>query len=600
MRSLAFVTILCFLFGCADFEENFVPVNSERQVDIKSFTLGDGKGKIYPDTFALYGPSTPVSYQLEIEKNDTVRVSVYIDDVFVASSQNDFGSFTINSDDYEDGLHKITFKVITDSGTGSLANIYEVELVEWTITRHFTISNQIITAAKITSIRPEQGRLKIEWENTGDVPTHKKLMFNATDLRESWEVTITDEDQTSYTDRIYIGGALSVRIVTLGTRSTVASPPSAATFPIPTIREYSSDEFGNLTLKWSKALFYENALGYSLSYEDETLKKTMSLNDTTAVTGKIPFWGPEYVVLRTYAKNLTTSFDTARVRATREVLVGENLGHFLGDMEHAPLAPEKGFRISPGTDELFVLNGDAIERKFSIPLALTFGDIAVSSDGSFVIYADNGKIHKADRNGNVTQILSTLAVYGENFIMTNLTLGADRYLTFERGTELYMYDIVDQVPVFERTSSNSRLYQTHDGRFLIEKFSFTMDVHALTDGKITSTTSVNMPAASIYIDVRKGNKIVGISNKLSTIYDPYTGTSTQVALTNSDLIYASNYVYDMVTGLAGTEYLDWFIVTDPHKGEIIRKIFVSRNTNEFMLYNGSVYVYSRKLNLKLQ
>jgi hypothetical protein len=127
-----------------------------------------------------------------------------------------------------------------------------------------------------------------------------------------------------------------------------------------------------------------------------------------------------------------------------------------------------------------------------------------------------------------------------------------------------------------------------------------MDVHTLTDGKITSTTSVNMPAASIYIDVRKGNKLVGISNKSSTLYDPYAGTSTQIALTNSDLVYASNYVYDMVTGLAGTEYLDWFIITDPHKGEIIRKVFVSPNTNEFMLYNGSVYVYSRKLNLKLQ
>lgn len=606
MRALiAFLIAVC-LTACVEFEENFVNVDPEPKVAISSFVLRDASGKVLPDTFQLYGPENSLSYQFEIENNDTVTVSAYVDNsIVVSSATGDFDTFEINTDFIEDGIHTITFNAFTNTGNGSLADVSSHEGVKWTVKKYFIVNSQVVTAAVITSAQPENGRLKVEWQNQGQVPAQKKLHFTASNIGESWEVVISDPEQTSYVDSKFFGGRLSLRLETLGVRNTDKSESHSiqATFPTSSIQEFTSDEFGGLRLTWNKSRFYQNTLGYSLLLDNKTIGRIMNANDTVAVTRNVPFGTLESISVRTYSNVFKSSYDTAAIRGTSQyVFIGEEMEVSLTGMEHGSLNPENGFCLNPTKHELYILKGDVIERMVTVSSAATSSDIAVSSDGTFVLYAENGLVNKVDRQGNLTTVLNTTTIYGQAFVPRNLTLGADRYLVFYQSGKVYIYDIVTKTALSDKQVSSTNLYQTPDGKFIIESTSSGINVHEVVDGMVDSFTrkvSLNID----YIDVSKGNKIIDIGPNSSSIYDPYTNTITQVPILNSGgLVYTLRGTYDPITGLAGAEYQDWFIIIDPHQGKIVRMIYITRSTNSYRLYNGIIYHnngYNKKLNLKL-
>ena len=594
------LVVITFLGACVEFEENFVEINNDPKVIVEGLTLTDAQGQILNDTFSITGPTTVINYAVNVANADTVAIYVSSNRTYITSISNfSQGSFTLHTDRHDDGIHDLTFEVTTNTGTGSMADLSSEELISTKITRYFSITSHPARANRILSVRPDEGTLKIEWEE--DPNSQKRLEFSNSFPFNTWEVAITDPHQTSFVDEHYIGGNLTVRLVTLGTRSTDASAATTSSIIVtaPVIKEFSNDELGNLTIKWNKSPLYNNISKYVLRNQGIIIKSTADGSDTTLITNKIPFGQQPHVTLYTYAKKLIRT-DTVRLSSSTNVFVGENLPYSLYGMVHAPLTPEKGFCIDYNNEELYVLNGDIVEAKYPIPLWVNFFAGVTTADGTALYYADKGYIYKVDRNGNYSVVINTSSVYGEVLTMNRLTLGDDRYLTFRADGTLYMYDLVSQQRLFERTvSNNSGVYQTPDGRFLVEKATSLLHVHALVDGKITATNSIELPTKSVFIDVLHGNKIVGISPSTIYSYDPYKNELIQQDLINSDLTNESSYVYDAVTGLAGTEYLDQFIVVDLIKREIIRKTTTLKSPGSFALYNGALYFYHRKLDLKL-
>jgi hypothetical protein len=121
----------------------------------------------YADTVQVWG-SANFSFQFNLEGRGVRRKTIFLD----GDSLLDLGNrteFFFHSSDYSDGSHRLRIDVIADAGTGSLADKIGVEVLllrrEWIL----LIDNAPPQAVAVTSIEPENGRLRIQWEKMSNL-----------------------------------------------------------------------------------------------------------------------------------------------------------------------------------------------------------------------------------------------------------------------------------------------------------------------------------------------------------------------------------------------------------------------------------------------
>jgi hypothetical protein len=613
-------------------EENFVSIDSTATVRLTHAEIESQDLLMMSDTFELFARSTLMNYLLDFEKASIVDVTVYVDGKSIGHTLSASGDFSIYAPDYTDGYHTITLKAITNSGTGSLADQKNQEKVTWERNWIFKVSRVPAPYLKITKVYAMDGKLVIEWEPS-TLKTEKTidLEFYYSDVSKiKWTYNIRNPQQTQLVDSLFIGGKLNVILTNQSIDPALISPQNsvATTFRHAAIVEYPADGNGGLKIKWNKSLFYKNVKRYSIDYSPDSytpniIAATTNGTDTIATTDKIPFGWNEGIVFRTEAKNLKDESDPYIQKTFVNIRSGEPLSVSYDDRLFAPLNPSLGFSINNTAEKIAVLNGDAPESVIAYPSSVSYiNEIAVSNHGEYLYYyayaTNKNFLFRMDRAGNHTMVLDAGAVYGKDFNITNLCIGADRYLTFvnyESGSytrHFYVYDLVDNKKIFDYADPqvNYNLYTSisysPDGRFLLWHNGGKVNLFGQQNGVVSYVKSLDYYMGSFF-NTATDNKILLCRSYEIHIYDPDTGTESTTTIVDSTTNYGTEMHYDPVTGVIGypLQILSngpaTFIVADPKKPGKLRSILIPANYQyrALQLYNGSLYNGYRKLDLQL-
>jgi hypothetical protein len=593
-------------------EENFVTLSKEPQAAVSRMDLLN-----VADTFQLFARSTLLHYKLAVENADTLEVHVYVDNRWQASVPSASGSFTVRAADFDDGYHRLRVLAVTNSGTGSLADQLGAEHVKWEKNWVFLLEKKPALPLAIRDIYPQDGRLMVEWE-TSEHLTEKEVIFR---LKQppwtEWSYLVSDPSKTSLADSHYVGGEIEVSLRNISINPEHNSPTTTSTahFSPPEIQDFSSNGYGHLEVAWSKPVFYQNAGQYQIYHDGDLLYTGNDLNDTTVVLDSLPFLTQETLRLRTVAKNKTSDWgEEVYATTSARVMVGERHPWFLDNLVHSAKQPEFGYQLNQ--QGIAVLYKDSVVRTIEDVAVNSYSHNTVSSDGGFLYVPINNQISRLTRAGEIEVVLASATLNGEQLSPRLFSLANDRFLSFvnKNGASgvfsagypadwVYVCDleggeIVTQVQVPEGVNGVISTRLSADGKYLAILYPYHLEVHTLSGGEVISTIRLEKNYDKIFFSTKEPHQLVLYYYSGVEVYNLNTNESVQHSLETPSIL--RNINYDPVTGYLGGECQDFYFVVDPISGVVIRKILVSRNTNLYNFYDGSIYSLRSKLDLKLK
>lgn len=611
---LTLLSIILLLGSCTYplEEENFVALSQEPQVAVSRMDLLN-----VADTFQLFARSTLFQFKLAVENADTLKVHIYVDDRWQASVPSASGNFTLRAADFDDGYHRLRVLAVTNSGTGSLADKLSLEQIKWEKNWVFFLERKPAQPLAIRNIYPQDGRLMVEWE-TSEHLTEKKIILN---LKQppwtEWSYLVSDPSKTSLADSLYVGGEIEISLQNISINPEHNSPTTTATahFYPPAIQDFSTNGHGHLEVVWSKPIFYRNSGQYRIYHDGNLIYTGNEANDTIAVLDSLPFLVEETLRLRTVAKNKTSAWgEEVYATTSAGVMVGENHPWFLDNLVHSAKQHEFGFQLN--RQGLAVLYKDSVVRTIEDVVFDSYFHNAVSSDGGFLYLSSNNQLSRLNRMGDMEVVLASVTLNGEPLSPRLFSLANDRYLSFanKNGASgvfsasypadwIYVYDlavgeIVTQVQVPEGINGVISTRLSADGKYLAVLYPYRLEIHTLSGGEVSSTIRLEKNYKEIFFSTKEPNQLVSYYYSGVEVYDLDTHESVQHTLETPSIL--RNINYDPVTGYLGGECEDFYFVVDPISGAVVRKILVSRNTNLYNFYDGSIYSLKSKLDLKLK
>lgn len=218
------------------------------------------------DTVQVWG-SAKFSFQFDLEGRRVRQTTIFIDGDSL-TTLFDRTEFFFQSTYYNDGLHRLRIDVIAEAGTGSLADKIGVEVLllrrEWIL----LIDNAPPQAVAVTSIQPENGRLRIQWEK------NEQFKFQGYDILRSERgdfgpfeqlTFIANRNQTSLIDSAYIGGKVDYRIEVIGANKATAGPIKSYVGPITRFTAFETTASDKIKLRWQRCHFPGNFQKYAIS-----------------------------------------------------------------------------------------------------------------------------------------------------------------------------------------------------------------------------------------------------------------------------------------------------------------------------------------------
>ncbi len=598
MRHTIFAVLLLLLSAACTFEpelENFIELSQ-----IPSVQVGDIYLSNTSDTFQVFARTARVEYDIDVANEDTILVTVYVDDHRHDLLYTSKGNFVLHANDYEEGYHSLRLEAVTNTGTGSIADKLGAEGLVWSKEWTFLINFEPPQPVNITAAYPEDGRLIIEWEES-NVPTEKLITVELAAGRETWSYRVSNAHQTRLVDTVYTGGDIRITLENIATNPDDPSPIARynTTFPTSEIVKQTTNELGHVTVYWNRPLFHRNFGKYTLKgfgYNADTFFESEVVSDTSAIITTLPFGETTHLILFTISEYRKGEFSEVYAFSESKISVGEKRQRMLGDFVHAPLNPRLGFKVN--SYYAAILEGDSVVKEINDGI---WGWYAPSSKGEYLYFSNSNGIARLDREGNIIPVLDPETVYGEKITPRSLSLGDDRYLCFtdrRSPTALYIYDVVDKKPVSQRTLGGYEevhaTHQTPDGKYLAVHYTFRTELHTLRDGVIQQTKTFEGVTKAVFFDTAyKGDLIMFRQDGIEV----YNMASDKSIVNSFDATLFVGCTYDPITGYIGGSRDGHYYVIDPATGSVLRDILVAAY---FGAYNGHLYALDAKLDLKLR
>jgi len=97
-------------------------------------------------------------------KHRLFEIKIFIDDVLIKTSGDQLGSFYIDADNLSSGNHILKIEYIFSSGSGSLADVNNLEAYIRTDMYQFSIDKSIASPVVFTNVEISDGTIFLRWE----------------------------------------------------------------------------------------------------------------------------------------------------------------------------------------------------------------------------------------------------------------------------------------------------------------------------------------------------------------------------------------------------------------------------------------------------
>lgn len=268
------------------------------------------------DTLYVYGPVV-LKYNINgYEQNREYSIQFTVDNN--ATQLNQFnGSFTFYPPFEKTGYFIAKLQVFTKSGTGSLADKLDAEKVVYERQWVMYVDSKPPDALSITSIKPEHGSLRIDW-NKYERKNFKSYTIYKTRINSpygSYTVSkvINDQDSTFYFDPSYVGGEATYWIVIRTHLHDVeGSKIKYSDNTIPRIIQIENITDSTLKVTCSSSKYFSNINKYRITEVDQNNKGGIIRYETnnprdTVFTIKSVFGTSRFLSVRSFSKSSVIS-----------------------------------------------------------------------------------------------------------------------------------------------------------------------------------------------------------------------------------------------------------------------------------------------------
>ncbi|RIJ34334.1 YncE family protein [Pontibacter oryzae] len=463
------VALPCLFITACDFTPS-----GEHYEEISPEPVVNADLSLFPDKDTIYvRGSTTLNFIISIPGRPLQRYDLRLDNKTIASGTQYNGTVYFNSENYSNGYHVLQLGVVTNSGTGSLADKVGVELLEVYRTWTVYIENGPPQSSAIVSIKPENGALRIDWQKyPGHFFESYSLVRQMPGEYNKVIGTITDKNQTSLLDTTYVGGTATYFVMTKAQQqswygSSSSGPNRIYFFLMPRIIKHSYDAQNNLTVSFSSTPFYRAFDSYELVKPNGQSVIIPSRTDTVAILGEQSFGSDLTVKLITYPKNTANKLSYAYTNAMAFTV--PSYGEPWGPLTHVQTRAAVSKFYSFATDKATIVDAHTLQvlaQSTFVKLKPynSYSNVALSEDARYLYYAENGKIHKVNptslQNIESYELPALLQLPGHQYTHLDLSVSNTNRLLINAHSDYTYRDTVYVVDMMAKKvlSRNRTLY----------------------------------------------------------------------------------------------------------------------------------------------
>ncbi len=397
LSRLSFLLGTLFLFAC-EYQTDEMYYKEIARPDFSGITID--LAEISNDTIYISGIAT-LKFDALFSGKRPGNAYAYLGDELVLTSSTGLQDMVIDPQYISSGIYKLHLQITVASGTGSIADIHNLETK--VITREWTviIDHDMPEKIEITSIAKEDGSLFIYWQSytkwNFDHYTLQKYCYNEfyQYFEHCWTKEITDAATTALHDESFIGGKARYILTVTAASKTSEADEEIIDFLYNPALEYEWTTDKKILIKWNRPEFFSNLSDYTITFPDDNDTRSFyiqNVNDTTLeIDPLISFPAFKRIMVTAHPKGANSSAYGNRY-ADSMIFLGKIFPWFEREMiaYHAGLNAYFAIGYHENERSLIRINSETYEIEQSIPCQN--GTFALSKNGQHLYLADNGKL----------------------------------------------------------------------------------------------------------------------------------------------------------------------------------------------------------------
>jgi hypothetical protein len=439
------------------------------------------------------------------------------------------GSFNVSMFDVKPGNYSLTLNIITNTGSGSMADGLGVEGFLYSKRFTLVILDWSAPWSGKLSVKPSQNGLNLHWERYNGANFQEYILIKRTDWNSMHLATITNLGRTTFIDSTYIGenASYKVELVTRDDRRISNEVDYKSTLP----KLYITEVRNNLlTLAWDRSGYLNNIEKYEIygvNGDYELLAEITDVNDTSVVLDNLRFPEEYEFLFLPVPKYFVDDY----LRDTR------HQGIYLGSRAHGFIGEKfsKGRIVNALGDYFYFPAGDYIyeynyiEDRATRTIQLTsfYSDWAVSASRKFILIADNlrsvllydftrSKSYSLDQFTDVFDMVSAPAISDNG-------IGVMRLCNFNSAHNedgnILVYDFVNERKIYQGPLGKgitSSLRISADGKYICRNLN---TVYQVQDNTILHMPEIsNLLATSTDFEFHPADPELFVYKNLDILY----------------------------------------------------------------------------------
>ncbi len=605
------VLILQLFTNCNyEFSEDYYKEIDQSFPIITSLSLED-----FQNNITLYSPLSVVYNYDGNNKHRLYRVSIFIDNNIIKSSSNISNEFYIDTDKLSEGNHILKIEYLFSSGTGSLADVSNLEAYIATEEYNFTIDKSPPNSVVISSAEIVDGTIYIKWEpitnfNFDSAELSIKSLYN---VNEKIQLSKDDLIKQTYNDQINSDNNLKYSIkLTNRYAESISNEVEISFEQIKVTKEIINDQQYKLT--WTKHPLYNNIDYLTCTLIDYQMNSAPELSPLGGeyIINQVPIFAddaydnfnfycnmiiPEYGDIYTstiyintqFGGNFTTSYCKDYLyNPAEDVYYGVKIsGNYPTGYQIYKLRSEDLAEISLS----YISTGTSISYYSNIIVDPISNDILVDlSSKSFMLDKTTLQI-KSEWNA---------IDYGitETYISTHFR---NNYLFIAnfRTKELLVFDVDSKELIYKaeynylfKVSNDGKYFYNNNGIYELNNGVVNFVTSTDTDGSVHSFEFLTNQNKCIYSDISKHPVIFDFGTKIKTSLDYISEVRDIRYDTSTNKVLLGQYHTDEMGG----SDLSFVYILDLNSNEMKSlQVYDTHTSGQFYTYSNGKIIFSKGL-----